>query len=128
MIVADTNVIFSLFLNQDASPRARELFKKDPEWVAPLLWSYEMKNVLSMYVSRKFLSPKEALNIIHKAEGTILSPMVDVDSGKVLELSARSGCTAYDCEFVALAWQMGEKLITLDQKIQKSFPDIAQTI
>ncbi len=49
----------------------------------------------------------------------------DVRSADVLDLAARSGCTAYDCEFIYLAKQMGIPLITSDGKLLTAFPDIA---
>lgn len=41
----------------------------------------------------------------------------DVRSAGVLDLAARSGCTAYDCEFIYLAEQMGHTTYNLRRKI-----------
>jgi predicted nucleic acid-binding protein len=46
----------------------------------------------------------------------------------VLELVASSDCSAYDCEFVALAEDLGTSLVTVDQKILKEFPQIAVSL
>jgi predicted nucleic acid-binding protein len=35
-----------------------------------------------------------------------------------------SDCSAYDCEFVALAVQLEIKLVTMDKKLLKSFPQL----
>jgi predicted nucleic acid-binding protein len=43
----------------------------------------------------------------------------------MLELAHRSGCTAYDCEFVALAEKLELPLVTSDPQILKAFPDQA---
>jgi predicted nucleic acid-binding protein len=43
----------------------------------------------------------------------------------VLELASRSGCSAYDCEFVALAQDLEVPLVTNDRQILKAFPTIA---
>jgi predicted nucleic acid-binding protein len=40
----------------------------------------------------------------------------------VLTLALESGCSAYDCEFVALAKQLGVKLVTEDAKLRRAFP------
>jgi predicted nucleic acid-binding protein len=46
----------------------------------------------------------------------------------VLELVRDSNCTAYDCEFVALAMRLGVKLATMDAKILKAFPQHVITL
>jgi predicted nucleic acid-binding protein len=49
----------------------------------------------------------------------------DVSSEKVLELAMQSNCSAYDCEYVALAQDLGVPLVTADKQILKAFPKIA---
>jgi len=43
----------------------------------------------------------------------------------VLDLVAVSDCSAYDCEYVALARHLNVKLVTTDNKILGSFPERA---
>ena len=45
-----------------------------------------------------------------------------MDSRAVLELVRDSDCSAYDCEFVALAARLETKLVTLDKKLLRAFP------
>ncbi len=42
---------------------------------------------------------------------------------QVLSLVNRSDCSAYDCEFVALARGLGVPLVTMDRKLAASFPE-----
>lgn len=51
----------------------------------------------------------------------------EVPSQDILQLVNESPCSAYDCEFVALAKHFNTKLVTSDKKIIKSFPAIALT-
>ena len=46
-------------------------------------------------------------------------------SALILDLVAASDCSAYDCEYVALARHLNLKLVTYDKKILHNFPDIA---
>ncbi len=45
----------------------------------------------------------------------------EVASFQVMELVASSECSAYDCEFVALAEDLGIPFVTADKKISKHF-------
>ena len=48
-----------------------------------------------------------------------------VASQQVLELAARSGCSAYDCEFVGLAQDLRVVFVTGDRQILAAFPSTA---
>jgi len=43
----------------------------------------------------------------------------------VLRLVASSTCSAYECEFVALADQLSVPLVTLDRAVLREFPVVA---
>ena len=43
-----------------------------------------------------------------------------------MELVSKSDCSAYDCEFVALARSMGLPLVTEDRSILRDFPGTAR--
>jgi predicted nucleic acid-binding protein len=43
----------------------------------------------------------------------------------VLQLAAASRCTAYDCEYVALAYALDVPLVTVDRQILSHFPERA---
>ncbi|WP_221439551.1 type II toxin-antitoxin system VapC family toxin [Roseateles oligotrophus] len=47
---------------------------------------------------------------------------VEVESSVVLELVRDSDCSAYDCEFIALAMKLDTKLVTTDKKLLRAFP------
>ena len=49
----------------------------------------------------------------------------EVTSNQVLELVNISTCSAYDCEFVALARDLNVSLVSVDRQILKNFPDTA---
>jgi predicted nucleic acid-binding protein len=45
----------------------------------------------------------------------------------VLHLAKESGCSAYDCEFVSLAMDLGIPLVTADRQVLRAFPNVAMT-
>ena len=128
MIVVDTNVIAYLHLNGEFTDRAEALLQKDPEWVAPLLWRSELRNLLAGYLRRKTLRFSDAREIQAEAESLMAGSEYDVESGRVLELARDSECSAYDCEFIALAMQLGVRLATMDGRLLKAFPDVAMQL
>lgn len=51
-----------------------------------------------------------------------------ITSMQVLILTDSLHCSAYDCEYVALAKQLSVKLVTEDKKILREFPDVARSL
>lgn len=125
MIVVDTNVLAYLYLPTNYTAHAEALLQSDPEWAAPILWRSEFRNILAGYLRRRTLSFEAAGAIQAEAEGLLAGNEHMVDSLRVLELVRDSDCSAYDCEFVALAMRLGTKLITMDAKLLRAFPEQA---
>jgi predicted nucleic acid-binding protein len=57
-----------------------------------------------------------------EAEAIVAGNEYEVESRRVLELVRDSDCSAYDCEFVALAARLGTQVVTMDAKLLKAFP------
>ena len=125
MIVVDTNLLAYLFLTGEHSTEAEQALRRDPEWAAPLLWRSEFRNVLAHYIRRGLLSVPEAGAIMDAATDLVRGREYQVVSHRVLSLTAASTCSAYDCEFVALAQDLGAALVTADRQVLDQFPDVA---
>ncbi|MEK7794052.1 MAG: type II toxin-antitoxin system VapC family toxin [Candidatus Hydrogenedentota bacterium] len=124
MIVVDTNVIASLFISGPETLNAKCVLQRDSEWSAPLLWRSEMQNVLSKYMRRDGMAIEKAVGIMQNSR-TLPGPREYESSPEsVLGLVASSSCSAYDCEFVALAQQLEVPLVTADIRILRDFPGI----
>lgn len=128
MIVADSNILAYLYLPCEFTPYAEQLLMSDPEWVAPMLWRSEFRNILAGYVRRKTMTFEQAYELQREAESLLSGNEYEIDSLDVLTLVRDSACSAYDCEFVALAKRLGIHLITMDKKILQSFPTIAKSL
>ena len=128
MIVVDTNVIAYLYLPGEHTAKAEALLERDPDWAAPLLWRSELRNILAGYVRRKALTLDAARQVQTEAESLLTGAEHEVDSRLVLDLVSQSDCSAYDCEFVALAITLGVKLVTMDGKLLKAFPQHAVSL
>ena len=124
VIVVDTNVVAYFILPGPWSGSARALFVKDPDWTAPVLWRSEFRNLLAGYLRRSLLTLGDAFDMHRKAQSAI-TDSVEVNSDLVLELVSASRCSAYDCEFVALALELEVPLVTADRQLLDAFPRIA---
>ena len=124
MIVVDTNVIAYMVLPGPHAPKAAAVRQRDPIWHTPPLWHHEMLNVLAMQMSHAGATLDECLRAHEQAARLVLvttPPAVE----HVLRLSAGSGCTSYDCEFVAVAEKLQTTLVTTDKQILAAFPQTA---
>jgi predicted nucleic acid-binding protein len=125
VIVVDANVIVYLYTANTYARRAAALLEQDAEWIAPSLWRSESRNALVGIVRRGALLVEDARAIQSEAEHVMHGAEYQLDSALVLDLAARSDCSAYDCEYVALAKQLGLKLATMDRKVLQAFPEVA---
>lgn len=125
MIVADTNLLIYLYVQGQRTEESEAVLQQDAVWAAPLLWRSEFRNVLIGLVRTDALQLEEAHAIIDEAERWLTGHEYSVVSRQVLALASRSGCSAYDCEFVALAQDLEVPLVTNDRQILKAFPTIA---
>ena len=121
MIVVDTNVLVYFLVPSERTKDAEGAFTYDPHWAAPLLWRSEFRNALSLYVRQKALTLAEAVSTAEKAELIMHRGTREVDSREVLRLAVESGCSAYDCEFVALAQELGVPFVTSDRRLAAKF-------
>ena len=128
MIVVDTNTIAYLYLPTPSTPNVERLLKLDSVWVAPLLWRSEFRNILALYVRKDIVDFDTACQIQGKAEALMAGGEYQIDSLSVLSTAQKSGCSAYDCEFVALAQNLTKPLITADKRLLRTFPDVAMTV
>ena len=125
MIVADCNLIAYLHIEGKFTKQAELIFDCDPEWVVPYLWRSEFSNILATYVKQGIITLDKAIANFNTAQAHLAEKEFEINSISALELSASSGLSAYDSEYVILAQKLALKLVTNDKKILKTFPDLA---
>lgn len=125
MIVVDSNVLAYLYLPGEYTAAAEKLLENHSDWAAPVLWRSEFRNILTGYMRRGSLTFEQAHALQREAEELLADSEFEVNSLKVLELVLGSDCSAYDCEFIALAVQLETQLVTMDGKLLRAFPRIA---
>jgi predicted nucleic acid-binding protein len=125
MIIVDANLIGYFFIAGENSPLATQVFVKDPDWYAPLLWQSEVRSIVAKYFHYKNMTLEKSQQIMNEAHDLMVEHERFVSSNVVLELIASSKCTSYDCEYVALAKEMNLTLVTFDKEVIRDFPRIA---
>lgn len=128
MIVVDSNVLAYLYLPGEHTQAAEALLESDPEWASPVLWRSEFRNILAGYIRRKDITFDQAVILQLEAESLLAGCEFEVESRNVLELVCESDCSAYDCEFIALAMKLETKLFTMDKKLLRAFPNYALSL
>ena len=128
MIVVDTNVVAYVLLRGPQTAAAEALLEAQPTWAAPPLWRSEWRNVLCGYLRRGSLSLEQVIALQEQAETLVIGHEEPVQSEAVLQLAASSGCSAYDCEFVAAAQQLDAPLVTADRALLKAFPALTRSL
>ena len=122
MIVVDSNVVAYLYLPGEYTAAAEALLEQDADWAAPILWRSEFRNILAGYMRRQAITFEQANSLQREAESLLGGAEFEVESLAVLELVRDSDCSAYDCEFIALAMKLDTKLVTMDKKLLRAFP------
>ena len=128
MIVVDSNVLAYLYLPGELTAEAEALLERDPDWAVPVLWRSEFRNILAGYLRRKAITFDQACSLQDEAERLLVGSEFEVDSQAVLELVRDSNCSAYDCEFIALAIKLNTKMVTEDKKLLRAFPNRAMAL
>lgn len=122
MIVVDVNVLAYLLIPGKYTEAAEQLLEEDPAWVVPRLWRSELRNVLANYLRVNQMDLADAAVIFQRAEELVGAEEYEVETTHVLRLCKESKCSAYDCEYIALAEFLDVKLATKDVKLTKAFP------
>jgi len=128
MIVVDVNVLAYLYLPGPFTSAVEKLMLLDVQWAAPRLWRSEFRNILATYMRKNLLTLEQTIDMFKSAEDLLSTNEYEVSSLQVLQLAKDSGCSAYDCEYVALARHLRIPLFTADKALLKAFPETSMAL
>jgi predicted nucleic acid-binding protein len=120
-LVVDASVAIKWFLVEVHAEAARELLAPVHELVAPdliwpefgnVLWKRRRRHEISAEVSHQILADFRRIPLI-------IAP-ADPFIPLALEIADRAGRTVYDALYLAVAEQMGCRLVTADRKLYNS--------
>ena len=84
--------------------------------------------MLTGYLRRKTLTEAEANAAYLNVQKDLGANEYSVPTERILKLVLDSDCTAYDCEYVALAQDLGVPLVTTDKQLLRAFPKTAVSL
>ena len=128
MIVVDNSVLVCFWLPGAFAGLAEAAKKCDAAWAAPILWRAEFRNVLAGYLRKKLLTEAEANAAYLNVQKDLGANEFTVPTERILKLVLASDCTAYDCEYVALAQDLNVLLVTTDKQVLRAFPKNAVSL
>ena len=128
MIVVDVNTVAYLWIPGEMTTFAEQALERDPHWVSSILWRSEFRNILAGYLRRGDLDQNMAERCLNGAESQLSGYEYLVPSTLVMRKVAASTCSAYDCEYVALAEDLKTMLVTSDKQILREFPMVATSL
>ena len=128
MIVVDVNTVAYLWIPGEMTEYAEQALARDPHWVSSMLWRSEFRNILAGYMRRGDLDRRAVDRCLDGAESQLAGHEYIVPSPLVMKQVAASTCSAYDCEYVALAEDLNTTLVTSDRQILKAFPSLTTSL
>jgi len=120
--VVDASVAVKLFLPEDLSKNAGELFKRGTDlrkrFFVPDFFYAECANIFWKYVRRFGLPPDEARNSFQDLRNLSLLSVSTKDLLPAsLDLAIEFGTSAYDASYAALSQELSFPLVTADEKL-----------
>jgi predicted nucleic acid-binding protein len=67
MIVADASLLAHLLIPSPESALAEDVYRKDSEWSAPVVWRSELRNVLLKHMRHSGMKIELATAVVEKA-------------------------------------------------------------
>ena len=128
MLVIDTNIIAPLYVRSALTDAVTRLFAQDQIWRTEPLALIELSNVLITYERARYITAATARDCLNRAAAFLQPNLFRVSHQAALDVALRYGTTAYDARFLALADQLGSRLVTEDAKLRAAAPALTQSL
>ena len=128
MLLVDTNVVAYLLIDGDLTERAQQLHSRDGDWRSEAFLLVEFTNVLASYLAARRITLALAQDFLGRAATLLDGKLARVPHANVLATVARYRVSAYDGRFLALADQLGSRLVTEDARLRAAAPRLTQSV
>jgi len=117
MIIVDANILAYLTIHGEHTEAVERLLATDSDWIAPPLWLDEFLNVLTTSERTGTISRKESDDALDEATEVMRGRSHQISPSQTLATARRTGCSAYDSQYLALAEDLNLPLYTFDKKL-----------
>ena len=128
MFIVDTNVVAYLLIQGDQTAVAQKLHERDPDWRSEAFLLIELTNVLASSIAAKRMTLSMAADFLERTVELFDGKLGRVPHATVVAMAARLRVSAYDARFLALAEQLGSRLVTEDARLRAAAPDLTQSL
>ena len=128
MVVVDTNIVAYLLIDGDQTAAARQLRTRDPDWRSEAFMLVEFTNVLASSIATRRMTMTLAENFLSRAAALFEARLGRMPHATVLASAARHRVSAYDARFLAMAEQLGTRLVTEDARLRAAAPALTQSL
>jgi predicted nucleic acid-binding protein len=128
MLLVDTNVVAHLLIHGDHTEAAQELRKRDSDWRSEAFLLVEFTNVLASSIATKRMTLALAQSSLANATALFDGKLARMNHASVLATASRHRVSAYDARFLALADQLGSRLVTEDARLRVAAPALTQSL
>jgi predicted nucleic acid-binding protein len=128
MLLVDTNIVAYLLIDGDYTDGAQQLRLRDSDWRSEAFLLVEFTNILASSIAKKRMTLSSAGDFLAKAAALFDGKLGRIPHASVLAIAARYRVSAYDGRFLALADQLGSRLVTEDARLRAAAPRLTQSI
>ncbi len=128
MLLVDTNVVAYLLIEGDHTAGAQQLRARDPDWRSETFLLVEFTNILASSIATKRMTLPLARELLRKASQLLHGKLGSIPHDAVLTMATHYRVSAYDARFLALAHQVGRRLVTEDAKLRAAAPKLTQSL
>ena len=125
MIFLDTNVLVPIVLEHERSPVADDVLAYSDRIFAPILWRYEVAQVIGRAARNREVEVDVAIAAAQRLKGIVSTELPTLDAWVYLSTSVRLIISSYDAVWVYHASELGLQIATFDEKLTRAVPDVA---
>src|SRR3989442_14892570 len=122
MLLVDTNIIAPLYVRSARTDAVEELFARDAVWRTEPLALIELSNVLITFERTRYITAATARDCLNRAAAFLQPQLFRVSHQAALDAALRYGTTACDARLLALAQQLGHRLVAEEAKMRAATP------